>query len=103
MSNLYCLPGRAGGSPGYARQGNTLDKIDKRARLFRRSAENRLPSCPIGGEVKEPTEHLTTAELLAVLRERLPEWPPIQNDESKIQAASGLHCKSSRPEIQAPH
>jgi len=76
------------------RQGNTLDKIDKRARLFRRSAENRLPSCPIGGEVKEPTEHLTTAELLAVLRERLPEWPPIKNDESKIRAASGLHCKS---------
>jgi hypothetical protein len=38
--------------------------------------------------VKEPTEHLTTmAELPAVLRERLPEWPPIKNDESKIRAA----------------
>ncbi len=45
--------------------------------------------------MKEPTEHLTTmAESLAVLRERLPEWPPIKNDESKIRAASGLHCKS---------
>ena len=38
--------------------------------------------------MKEPTEHLTTmAESLAVLRERLPEWPPIKNDESKIRAA----------------
>jgi hypothetical protein len=38
--------------------------------------------------VKEPTEHFTTMpESLAVLRERLPEWPPIKNDESKIRAA----------------
>jgi len=38
--------------------------------------------------VKEPTEHLTTmAESLAVLRERLPEWPPIKSDESKIRPA----------------
>ncbi len=41
----------------------------------------------MGGEVKEPTEHLTMAKSLAVLRERLPEWPPIKNDESKIRAA----------------
>ncbi len=37
--------------------------------------------------MKEPTEHLTMAKSLAVLRERLPEWPPIKNDESKIRAA----------------
>jgi len=37
--------------------------------------------------VKEPTEHLTMAKLLAVLRERLPEWPPIKSDESKIRPA----------------
>ena len=37
--------------------------------------------------MKEPTEHLAMAELLAVLRERLPEWPQIKNDESKIRAA----------------
>jgi hypothetical protein len=40
----------------------------------------------MGGEVKEPTEHLTMAKSL-VLRERLPEWLPIKNDESKIRAA----------------
>ena len=36
--------------------------------------------------MKEPAEHLTMAKLLAVLRERLPEWPQIKN-ESKIRAA----------------
>jgi hypothetical protein len=52
----------------------------------------------LGGEVKEPTEHLTMAELLAVLLERLPEWPPIMNDESKIRAA--LHVLMPEPEWQ---
>jgi hypothetical protein len=46
--------------------------------------------------VKEPTEHLTMAELLAVLRERLPEWPPIKNEESKVRAA--LHVLIPEPE-----
>jgi hypothetical protein len=46
--------------------------------------------------VKEPTEHLTMAELLAVPRERLPEWPPIKNDESKVRAA--LHVLMPEPE-----
>jgi len=46
--------------------------------------------------VKEPTEHLTMAKLLAVLRERLPEWPPIKNDESKIRAA--LQVLTPEPE-----
>ena len=45
--------------------------------------------------MKEPTEHLTMAELLAVLRERLAEWPPIKNDESKIRAA--LHVLAPEP------
>jgi hypothetical protein len=52
----------------------------------------------LGGEVKEPTEHLTMAELLAVLLERLPEWPPIMNDESKIRAA--LDVLMPEPEWQ---
>jgi hypothetical protein len=46
--------------------------------------------------VKEPTEHLTMAELLAVPRERLPEWSPIKNDESKVRAA--LHVLMPEPE-----
>ena len=46
--------------------------------------------------MKEPTEHLTMAELLAVPRERLPEWPPIKNDESKVRAA--LHVLMPEPE-----
>src|ERR1700704_3939210 len=29
MSNLYCLPGRAGGSPGYARRIKTMASIHK--------------------------------------------------------------------------
>jgi hypothetical protein len=50
----------------------------------------------LGGDVKDPTEHLTMAELLALLFERLPEWPPIKNDESKIRAA--LHVLIPEPE-----
>jgi len=46
--------------------------------------------------VKEPTKHLTMAELLALLLERLPERPPIKNDESKIRAA--LHVLMPEPE-----
>ena len=46
--------------------------------------------------MKEPTEHLTMAELLAVPRERLPEWPPIKNDECKVRAA--LHVLMPEPE-----
>jgi hypothetical protein len=46
--------------------------------------------------VKEPTEHLTMAGLLAVRRERLPEWPPIKNGESKVRAA--LHVLMPEPE-----
>jgi hypothetical protein len=45
--------------------------------------------------VKEPTEHLTMAELLALLLERLPGWPPIKNDKSKIRAA--LHVLMPEP------
>jgi hypothetical protein len=36
------------------------------------------------------------AELLAVLRERLAEWPPIKNEESKVRAA--LHVLIPEPE-----
>jgi hypothetical protein len=36
------------------------------------------------------------AELLAVLRERLAEWPPIKNEESKVRAA--LHVLMPEPE-----
>ena len=46
--------------------------------------------CPVvrlGGEVKEPTEHLTMAELLAVPLGRPPARSPIKNDKSKIRAA----------------
>jgi hypothetical protein len=32
-------------------------------------------------------DHLTMAQLLAVLLARLPEWPPIEHDEKKIRAA----------------
>ena len=46
--------------------------------------------------MKEPTKHLTMAELLALLLERLPERPPIKNDESKIRAA--LHVLMPEPE-----
>ena len=46
--------------------------------------------------MKEPTEHLAMAELLAVLRERLPEWPQIKNDESKIRTAP--HVLTPEPE-----
>jgi hypothetical protein len=63
--------------------------------LFRRSAEMDCPVVRLGGEVKEPTEHITMAELLALLLERLPEWPPIKNDESKIRAA--LHVLMPEP------
>jgi hypothetical protein len=38
------------------------------------------------------------AELLALLFERLPEWPPIKNDEGKIIAA--LHVLMPEPEWQ---
>ena len=38
-------------------------------------------------EVNQPTEHPTMAQLLALLLERLPEWPPIKHDERKIRAA----------------
>jgi hypothetical protein len=48
-----------------------------------------------GAKVKEPTEHLTMAKLLALLLERLPEGPAIKNDESKIRAA--LHVLMPEP------
>ena len=32
-----------------------------------------------GDEVNQPTEHLSMAQLLALLLERLPEWPPIKH------------------------
>jgi hypothetical protein len=46
--------------------------------------------------VNQPTEHLTMAQLLALLLERLPEWPPIKHDERKIRAA--LHVLMPEPE-----
>ena len=53
--------------------------------------------CPDrGDEVNQPTEHLTMAQLLALLLERLPEWPPIKHDERKIRAA--LHVLMPEPE-----
>jgi hypothetical protein len=49
-----------------------------------------------GDEVNQPTEHLTMAQLLALLLERLPEWPPVKHDERKIRAA--LHVLMPEPE-----
>jgi hypothetical protein len=51
-----------------------------------------------GDQVNQPTGHLTMAQLLAVLLERLPEWPPIEHDEKKIRAA--LQVLIPEPEWQ---
>jgi hypothetical protein len=51
-----------------------------------------------GDQVNQPTGHLTMAQLLAVLLERLPEWPPIEHDEKKIRAA--LEVLIREPEWQ---
>jgi hypothetical protein len=45
-----------------------------------------------GDEVNQPTEHLTLAQLLALLLER----PSIKHDERKIRAA--LHVLMPEPE-----
>jgi hypothetical protein len=49
-------------------------------------------------EVNQPTEHLTMAQLLAVLLERLPEGPAIKHNERKISAA--LQVLMPAPEWQ---